>query len=289
MDIFESYELLPNIPGPWFFLAPSLSSLPETCNISCIDKHVFMPNRKEFCVVLSSFFPDKLCYKILFPKNLVADFSQRRLFSIINTEKDETGVAQKAFGNRESWIDHCKPVRMETPPAFRIADKSSPFFSPFASGYFKFFFGCCKIVFVNEVLARVIRRINVDQLDLAEVGLLEEFQGVQVVTFDEQVLGGVEVYALFSARAQSLGDGGVCGEERLAFARPVELVAFLWAFHDGVGQFLLQLVKIYRQLQFAVFTLGFGHTIREQLTNASNVLLGQIRGVHLHLFHHIAP
>ena len=44
-------------------------------------------------------------------------------------------------------------------------------------------------------------RVDVDHLDLPEVGLLEEFECVQVVALDEEVLGGVEIHALLPAGA----------------------------------------------------------------------------------------
>ena len=50
-----------------------------------------------------------------------------------------------------------------------------------------------EVVVVDEVIAGVVRRVDVDQLDLAEVRLLEQLERVEVVALDEEVLRGVEV------------------------------------------------------------------------------------------------
>ena len=50
-----------------------------------------------------------------------------------------------------------------------------------------------EVVVVDEVVAGVVGRVDVDELDLAEVRLLEQLQRLEVVALDEEVLGGVEV------------------------------------------------------------------------------------------------
>lgn len=68
-----------------------------------------------------------------------------------------------------------------------------------------------KPVPVDKIISRVVGRVDVDHLHLAEVGLLEELQGIQVVPFDEEVPRGIESYALLPAGPEGLGDGGVGG------------------------------------------------------------------------------
>ena len=43
-----------------------------------------------------------------------------------------------------------------------------------------------KIVRINEILAGIIRRINVDQFHLARVALLQELQNLKVVATDDE-------------------------------------------------------------------------------------------------------
>ena len=142
-----------------------------------------------------------------------------------------------------------------------------------------------KIVVVDEVLARVVRRIDVDELDLAQVGFLQQLEGFQVVAFDEQVPGGVEVDAFFPAGAQCPGDGGIGGQQRLALAGPVELVALLRAFDDAGRQFLTKQVEVHCQFQVALFVAGFGHAVGEQLSDAVDVGVHAVGRVHFQFVH----
>ena len=58
------------------------------------------------------------------------------------------------------------------------------------------------IVRVNEFVAGIVRRVDVNHLHLAQVRLLEQLQYLQVVAFDNQVLRGIEVHAFFRARTE---------------------------------------------------------------------------------------
>jgi hypothetical protein len=143
----------------------------------------------------------------------------------------------------------------------------------------------CKIVSINEIFPGVVGRVDVDHLHLAQIALLQELQGIEVVPFDEQVLGGVEVDAFIPARTQGLGDWGVCSEQRLALARPIEPVAFLRAFNDVIGQLLAQLVEINGESDSALIVSSFSHAIGEQCTNFCDIVLAKVRAMHLQLIH----
>jgi hypothetical protein len=51
----------------------------------------------------------------------------------------------------------------------------------------------CVIVRINEVIARVVRRVNVNHLDFAKISLLKNFENFEVVTFNDHVLSGVPI------------------------------------------------------------------------------------------------
>ena len=56
---------------------------------------------------------------------------------------------------------------------------------------------------VNEFIGPgIVRRVDIDDLDLAEVGLLQYFQHFKVFSFDEDVLRIIEGHRLLSLRAQ---------------------------------------------------------------------------------------
>jgi hypothetical protein len=99
------------------------------------------------------------------------------------------------------------------------------------------------VVGVDEVLAGVVGRVDVDHLDLAQVGLLQQLENLQVVAFDDEVPGGVEVDALLAARSQSTQARGLDGAEAIALAGPVHAVAFA-ANLDGLTERELEPLEV---------------------------------------------
>lgn len=58
---------------------------------------------------------------------------------------------------------------METPVAFRIGDQAAAFLVVFAAFGIEFILGLGEIVVVDEVVSRVVRRVDVNELDFAGV------------------------------------------------------------------------------------------------------------------------
>lgn len=96
---------------------------------------------------------------------------------------------------------------MEASIAFRIGDELATFVVVIAAFRFVSGDGFTEVVFVDEVVACVVRRVDVDELDFAGVVLAQELQRVEVVSLDVQVPGGVPVLATFLDGSQGLGDG----------------------------------------------------------------------------------
>ena len=120
-----------------------------------------------------------------------------------------------------------------------------------------------EIVIVDKIIARIIGRINVDHLDLAQIGFLQELQHFQIVALDVEVLAvkatGCTVLAntISHHRTQRCRDGCVCRQHRLFLVRPCELIALLPALYNGVGKLLPQNVKVNGVFYFAIaFHLG---------------------------------
>ena len=75
-------------------------------------QHVFMANGKEFCIILSAFFPDQLSHEIRLAKDLVHHLSERGLFVVIDADEDDPIILQQPLRDRQTRIDHRHPVRM---------------------------------------------------------------------------------------------------------------------------------------------------------------------------------
>ena len=63
-----------------------------------------------------------------------------------------------------------------------------------------------KVVGVDKIAARIIRRVNVDHLDLAEITLLQKLEDFQIVALNVEIFRGVPITAVLFHRAQGLGD-----------------------------------------------------------------------------------
>lgn len=142
-----------------------------------------------------------------------------------------------------------------------------------------------EVVVVDEVTPGVVRRVDIDQLHLVQVGLLEQLQRVQVVALDEEVAGGVEVDALLATGPQGLGYGGGGGEQGGALAGPVELVALAGAVDDVVRELLAQPVEVDGALGPPLRVAYLRDAVREQLRDAGDVGVGEVRAVQLELVH----
>ena len=131
------------------------------------------------------------------------------------------------------------------------------------------------VVGVDEVVAGVVGRVDVDHLDLAQVRLLQELEHLEVVALDDEVLGGVEVDALLRAGAQGAEARRLDGLEAVGLARPVHAVALLAHVHR-----LAQ-----RQLQpLEVDLAAFGADLGEQAQQFLPLVLGDVVRAQVELF-----
>ena len=122
-----------------------------------------------------------------------------------------------------------------------------------------------KIISIDKIFARIVRRINVDHLDLAQIGFLQELQHFQIIALDVEVLAVKATGSAIFANAirhngtQGCRDGRICRQHRLFLVRPCKLITFLPALYNGVGKLLPQNVKVNCVFYFAVaFYLGNG-------------------------------
>ena len=128
-------------------------------------------------------------------------------------------------------------------------------------------------VVVDEVVAGVVGRVDVDELDLAGVGGAQELEGLEVVALDVEVPRGVEVLGAFADGAEGGGGGGVGGITRGALAGPLQAVALLRPLDDRLGgEGLAEEVEIHGQAGRPL-----GYTLGEKSTQFRHLFLRQIR------------
>src|SRR5690606_10750542 len=105
----------------------------------------------------------------------------------------------------------------------------------------------------------VIRRIDIDHLDLAEVRLLQKLQDFQVVTLDEHVLRLIEVHGFLANRLQRPDARLLNNPHAFRLTRPVEFKA-LFTRINPITEYALELIEVNR---------AFSQDLRECLTETS--------------------
>ena len=84
-----------------------------------------------------------------------------------------------------------------------------------------------KVVGIDKVLAGVVGRVDIDELDFARVGFLQELEDFEIVALDYKVEGDVPVHAVLRAWTQGSGRGGEGELPGAALAMPIESVLLL--------------------------------------------------------------
>ena len=111
----------------------------------------------------------------------------------INRYKYNPIISQQILRQSQSRIQHIQPVSVEATVALVVHTHIKQQISvlvPLTAFIGEFARGGGKIVVINKgVTSRVIRRIDIYHLDLAEIGLLQELQRIEVIAFNVDVLG----------------------------------------------------------------------------------------------------
>ena len=116
---------------------------------------------------------------------------------------------------------------MKTSVGIGIFEQAVAFLTPLSALNLPLFALHLKIIGIDKVVAGVVRRIDVDHLDLAKIALLQKLEDFQIVALDVEVFGGVPVLALCHARAQRLLGFHDCS----LLTHPCELVCLVAVHH----------------------------------------------------------
>ena len=132
-----------------------------------------------------------------------------------------------------------------------------------------------EVVVVDEVMARIVGRVDVDEFHLAGVGFLQDLERVEVVALDVEVLRGAPIFGLARLGNHRLVDGAARLGLGLALTRPSELITLTLAF-SYITQKIAQRVEVHCTCKLTVGVLYLGHHLREQLGNLLDVFNGTV-------------
>ena len=143
-----------------------------------------------------------------------------------------------------------------------------------------------EIVCIDKIVARIIRRVNVNHFDFAQIALLQQLEYFQIVALNVEILGIIPVLAFFRAGAQGLADGLVGFYNGCLFAHPCKLVCFI-SVYNVRREHLLQQFKVDTALVNLVvggtlfLVQHFCDAVGEERGDFINVLGCQVGGLHL--------
>ena len=148
-----------------------------------------------------SLLPNTACNKAFLPKDFIHQHTKVMNFMVVNTNEDNTIFPQQISREIQSRIHHVQPLGVEAAICFGIRAELLPLgvHLPRVLQVGLQAFGV--VVGVDKIIAGIIRGINVDHLDLAEIRLLQELQHFQVVAFDDEILSCVKINAFLTAGA----------------------------------------------------------------------------------------
>ena len=211
------------------------------------------------------------------------------ILRVINADENHAIVCQKIFCACKPRINHRAPLRMKSPIRLMVDLHPVPVLIHRAALFFVLGERLAEVVVVHEIVPRIIRRIDIDHLDLPEITLLQQLQRLEIIPFDIEVLRRVPVLALLDARAQRLADRAVRFDDCCLLADPGEFVGFLALAHM-VCKHLPQLLEINRLFKYPpVGRLSLCDAIWEQRRQFFEIFLREIRRFHLHLIHAKVP
>ena len=165
---------------------------------------------------------------------------------------------------------------MEASVAVEVLDKSVALLVVLSANFGVVLGRHSKIILIHKVVACVVWGVNVYHLDLAKIGLAEQFENIKVITLDIEVLRIIKINRLFLIGTERCRDARVCQYLCLGLVRPCHLISLL-LLGDKVGRkLLLEYIKVNRKLYLAILAHYLGHCRRKECLNLTYILLGYI-------------
>lgn len=131
--------------------------------------------------------------KISFAKYFIADFPQVFTFIFINGNEYNAIISKQVPSDFESRIYHIEPIGMETTVGLSVAlhgiNYKIPVLIVCAISLLKIFYIICEIISIDEVVAGVVRWVNIYHFDLTEVCFSQDFEDIEVVPLNIEIFG----------------------------------------------------------------------------------------------------
>ena len=213
--------------------------------------------------------PSYHCFEIFFTEHFVTNFSQICDLVIINGNKNHAVIPQEVCRQTETGVHHIEPVGVIAAHGFRVA-LGGLLGHLLVPGH-----RVGKVISIDEIVAGVVGRVDVDHLLLAVVGRLQQLQDLQVVALNVEVLGGVPVHTFLWAGTQGASGTLLSQPQAVRLALPLKLVLL-----KVVVDVLAAQGKQFINVQFAL-----ADALREYRAQLVQVSLFYVHGKSVHPIH----
>ena len=141
-----------------------------------------------------------------------------------------------------------------------------------------------KVIMIHKIITCIIWRVNINHLDLAHIGVLEQFQHFEVVALDVKVLGLLPIHTFLRTRTQRLVDRCCSLLQGGSFTNPREVIDFGIVFHGVVSKQQTEFVEVHYTMDFSVLAFCFGETRGGNLIKGVEGEARAVRGLFFYMF-----
>ena len=109
------------------------------------------------------------------------------VFSTVDGYKDRPVVGEKIARKLEARIDRVEPIGVKSPVGLEVPDEPSSEIVELPRLFQVLPLRLFEIVAIDEILAGIVRRVDIDRGDLAHIRFPQNFERVEIVPFDVDV------------------------------------------------------------------------------------------------------
>ena len=149
-------------------------------------------------------------------------------FVIIDRDENDTVLAEQVACQKEAWIHHVQPVAVLMPAgigAQAIVTHDIALIIGDACLCLVTTARLLEVVVVDEIIASVIWRIDINHLDLAIICLVQDLQRRQIIALDKHIARRIPIDRIRPVGMERLDGLLLDGSEDVALTLPAKTVA----------------------------------------------------------------
>ena len=162
---------------------------------------------------------------------------------VVDADKNDAVFAQQIAREKQARVEHVEPVAVIAAVAVFVGALREAFLADLAGVAQVVSQAFAEVVGVDEFVAGVVGRVDVDHLDLAVIRALQQLEHFEIVALDDEVGGSVPVDAFVRHRGEGAVRDALHVAEGVHLAGPGEAVA-LFALRQGAAECGFEFVEV---------------------------------------------